>query len=424
MENRHELAPLRKIYIFVNSDCNLNCDYCFINKDKAYLSNTGLTKIISQIDKIGLCQNPRIILYGGEPTLKPSQLSKIISTLEKKYAAKKPKFSLITNGLILTEELTNIIKQYHISVTVSIDGDFAQNNQRIKTWPEFKVLLSNIKKLLRITNVAASVTVTKSNISDIISVFDYIKSLGIKKIGFDFDIHNVYDLKNFIGERQMDYILKVFFEESVVIHPVLDLFFRYLLSNPKTTYCGILKDIAAFDTSGNLLPCHLFKDSHKDTKYLTNIKQEILDHYCSSCPAKQICGGGCIYSYIVNKEHFLSVCGFYNSLLKIFKQYENKVLIIDNFEIISPGTLSGKITKNLQEAEQRIFMSEIITPEMSLDLLNAKGFIVTKGGLLSHIAIYSRELGVPAVKITEKDFHAIPTGSQVKLYDNKLIFLK
>ena len=51
----------------------------------------------------------------------------------------------------------------------------------------------------------------------------------------------------------------------------------------------------------------------------------------------------------------------------------------------------GKIKKG------DIFIAKTTTPSMSIDMLKALGVVTESGGMLSHAAIFCRELGIPCV---------------------------
>ena len=57
---------------------------------------------------------------------------------------------------------------------------------------------------------------------------------------------------------------------------------------------------------------------------------------------------------------------------------------------------------------------------MTLTLIELLGL----GGLLSHTAIYSREFGIPAIKISKDHFLKFKTGQKIKSYSKDVIIIK
>ncbi len=87
----------------------------------------------------------------------------------------------------------------------------------------------------------------------------------------------------------------------------------------------------------------------------------------------------------------------------------------------SPGTVSGgaKIIRKLDDlakvAEGDIIVTEMTMPDMVPAMKRAVGIITDEGGMTSHAAIVSRELGVPAVVGTTKATEMLTDGQQVTL---------
>ena len=63
-----------------------------------------------------------------------------------------------------------------------------------------------------------------------------------------------------------------------------------------------------------------------------------------------------------------------------------------NAEVLSKGSAEGRIGED-------IILAERITPLDTPRILRSKGVIVERGGSLSHVAIYCRELGIPCVRL-------------------------
>ena len=64
-----------------------------------------------------------------------------------------------------------------------------------------------------------------------------------------------------------------------------------------------------------------------------------------------------------------------------------------------------------------IILAEKITPLDTPRILRAKGVIVEKGGFLSHVAIYCRELGIPCVRL-ENATKLLRKGIMVKILES------
>jgi len=75
-------------------------------------------------------------------------------------------------------------------------------------------------------------------------------------------------------------------------------------------------------------------------------------------------------------------------------------------EILSPGRIHGEV-KIITSFEQlvkedlsgKVVVIKEITPKESVYLYNANGIIVEQGCLLSHVAIFAREINLPCIKV-------------------------
>jgi pyruvate,water dikinase len=91
----------------------------------------------------------------------------------------------------------------------------------------------------------------------------------------------------------------------------------------------------------------------------------------------------------------------------------------------SPGNISGaaRIVETLDEldkvGEGDIIVTEMTTPDMVPAMKRAGGIITDEGGMTSHAAIISRELGVPAVVGTGDATHTLHDGKTVTLDGEK-----
>lgn len=110
------------------------------------------------------------------------------------------------------------------------------------------------------------------------------------------------------------------------------------------------------------------------------------------------------------------------------KAPENEITIHDNNEAVSTlygtpcshGTVTGKALVIDGEPRSdypsgKILVAKMTDPGWVFIMANAKGIISEKGSLLSHTAIISRELGLPAVTGVKNATSAIQTGDMITL---------
>ncbi|UTF52132.1 phosphoenolpyruvate synthase [Natronosalvus rutilus] len=91
----------------------------------------------------------------------------------------------------------------------------------------------------------------------------------------------------------------------------------------------------------------------------------------------------------------------------------------------SPGTASGavRIIRKLDELDKvesgDIIVTEMTTPDMVPAMKRASGIVTDEGGMTSHAAIVSRELGVPAIVGTQNASTVLEDGQVVTLDGDK-----
>ncbi|MBW6485876.1 MAG: SynChlorMet cassette radical SAM/SPASM protein ScmF [Syntrophobacterales bacterium] len=114
--------PLRQLYFYLTSDCNLRCRHCWIephylpaSQSSSYLDSALFTKILDQAGALGL---NGVKFTGGEPLLHP-RLSDLISAVQKRGL----RLVVETNGTLCSSEIAEKIASVgNAFVSVSIDS--------------------------------------------------------------------------------------------------------------------------------------------------------------------------------------------------------------------------------------------------------------------------------------------------------------
>lgn len=104
------------IFIMLGKECNLNCRYCLQHKIlEKEISHNINPDIYPFLEKY----KPRLHFFGGEPLLFFDTIKEISEVLENSWM---PKFSVMTNGKLLTEEKISWLNEHKFWVSVSWDG--------------------------------------------------------------------------------------------------------------------------------------------------------------------------------------------------------------------------------------------------------------------------------------------------------------
>jgi len=148
-----------EIKVNVSHTCNLTCAYCYAASGtygrKAQLMSRHTAVSVVQFFLKNFANFDgylaRVVFFGGEPFLNPEAIETVCDFCERSpEMVRKPVFGVITNGTILTERLIRIIKDYHLTVTVSIDGPQEIHNS-LRVYPDgrgsFDEIVSNVNSL-------------------------------------------------------------------------------------------------------------------------------------------------------------------------------------------------------------------------------------------------------------------------------------
>ena len=176
-----EVNPVLKV---ANKGCNLDCKYCFYNKQIRGKKIMPL-KILEQVTK-EVCEHNQgdiiFIWHGGEPLLAGLEFYQKAFQLQERY--KKPTQRIVnsiqTNGTLINEEWGNIFKRYNAIVGVSLDGP-KDLHDKYRQFPNGKGSFAEVMRgieLLRSFGIDFAIisVVTQDTIKTPKEVFDFLNT--------------------------------------------------------------------------------------------------------------------------------------------------------------------------------------------------------------------------------------------------------
>ncbi len=351
-------------YILVTDFCNFRCGYCFIENSlkgpsismSRALADKVITVLINEAKQV---PEYRVTFYGGEPFSNSEIVFYIIEKLEQ-AAKDKFKFSCVTNGSLITEDLAKKLKQHNVTVGLSLDGWANIDKNRVFT--DGKETFYSALKALTIlkdadVNVGISCTITKQNYLYAEEIVEFIQKLGIRTIGFNLLTRlkepSEYEVPD---PKQLAHHLFNAYLKANELH-----MFEDRIGNRRANYffkelfhlydCPAFGQLIFFSPSGTVGPCHAFYPSGEyqiPIKDNLKVQEEPLFYKwleigtlknkdCMRCPALGMCGGGCAYDIYVKtgqlgiKEDYF--CTFQKEILKLLLSY--------NF-LMKPQNILGK----------------------------------------------------------------------------------
>lgn len=266
--------------------------------------------------------HPVVIFYGGEPLINYPVLVYIAERLNSLRnevpCLKYVEMSMVSNGLLLSKERAEKLRDLGVSIAISVDGfTEAANQMRVDLGgkPAYGRILQTLElcKQLGIP-VSLSVTLSEESIKDATNILELVDKYGIKSFGFNIMMSSdTFVLPQSYNEAAAQYIIDEF-KELRKLGIYEDRIMRKLRAFAKAQV--YYSDCAA--TSGGQIVvapngqvgiCH---GCLYDKRYfVTDVNDEQFDarenadfiewsqltplnkEECLQCEALGICGGGC-----------------------------------------------------------------------------------------------------------------------------------
>lgn len=367
-------------YFVLTEQCNLACKYCFLgnaNKNANKVTNYPMSiETADQALKFFARQTiqkqeefndeKEIIFYGGEPLLNYETLkyvvnkSKILQT--QGILSNRLRYSIVTNGLLLSDEIIGFFKENNINMSISIDGASAKANvHRVDRVGNciFERLIANIKKARKAgLTFGLSITITEETMENIDELFEFIKKIDIKSVCLNILFkYNDSEIDSSYYERATIFIIE-FYKRARELGIYEDRFMRKLLAFMESSI--YYSDCAATTGSQIILTpdggvgiCHGCMETRdffvgsiwdenliveKNTVFMKwSQLSPLFREECQSCPALGICGGGCpINASKVNEDHSIngidSTFCIHAKTVLLFLIEELLRLMLDNYE--------------------------------------------------------------------------------------------
>ena len=324
-------APIKSMCLNVAHDCNLRCDYCFAAKGDF---GTGRELMSFEIAKKAIDflvensanrHNLEVDFFGGEPLMNFEVVKKTVDyarSLEQKYS-KNFRFTITTNGILLTDDKIDYINKEMSNVVLSLDGR-KNVNDKLRVTPNGKgcydVIVQNYQKLINSRSKDKDYyvrgTFTKNNLdftNDVLHMYE---------LGFD-----QLSIEPVVTDTRLSYALteddlpRIFLEYEKLAKTIIEYrkndkffnFFHFMIDlehGPCAIKllkgCGCGNEYVAITPNGDIYPCHQFvgmgnwklgnlnkKTFNNELKAFFATTNICTKPECKNCWAKFYCGGGC-----------------------------------------------------------------------------------------------------------------------------------
>jgi len=317
---------IKEMTVWVTSECDLRCKYCFVYKLNENQPHGKITKETAdqliQFSTQNLDPNGTIWFFGAEPFCNFEMIKYIVE--KSRTEGHKWNFGATTNCTLLTEDIVLWMKEHNFGATCSIDGPkHTHDTNRIypngagsweDSWRGFNLLRKHFKTTPQIRWTVTPSTV--KGLADNIKTFVEEYKLTALAVDMVYEVEwTAQDLANLRRELEIFAgYYKKWMEQGI---PVFSMFVRD--ANAAITQtgrnwcsrCGLGQGGISVDYDGSIYPCHRFVDSHKIKigdiyNGFTPSRQEWINHWqstapycetpqkCLNCNYKNNCIGGCI----------------------------------------------------------------------------------------------------------------------------------
>ena len=321
---------VKALCLHVAHDCNLACRYCFAGEgeykgERALMSfATGKKALDFLIRNSGGRRNLEVDFFGGEPTLNWEVVKELVAygRSQEESCGKHFRFTLTTNGVLLSDAIMEYANREMDNVVLSIDGRPAVND-RMRPFPGGSGSYATIlPKFLRFARSRGQQryyvrgTFTHHNLDFAADVL-HLADLGFRQIS----------VEPVVAPPTEDYAIRE--EDIPVICEQYDLlaremirrekegrgfqFFHFMidLSGGPCVYkrlsgCGSGTEYLAVTPAGELYPCHQFVGEREFLLGTVDdgvLRQDLADAFkkinvyakpaCADCFARFYCSGGC-----------------------------------------------------------------------------------------------------------------------------------
>ena len=315
-------TSIHPFYLTLNitNECNLRCKYCYIKKQPEYMSFDIAKKSIDFIYKnlSALRQKHNEILndykgfiyfFGGEPLLNYTLIQEIVDYVENTYP-NSFNFAIVTNGLLLTNNICQFLKDHDFQVKISYDGFLS--TERVDKYKQNvnNLIIERIKLLLQyIPEAIVRGTITKDNLPHWFDTYLEYEELGFQSCSFDFEYYtdwtNSYniikdELEKFKKYYEYNFLSNEYPKlEFPLINDTLNELIRKDLTdildlkdynkNPLgiCNHCGFGLEMISVDINGNIYPCHEYP-GYETTHCIGNINTGI-DYNLIKQYQKELC---------------------------------------------------------------------------------------------------------------------------------------
>ena len=347
-ESLMSLSPIKAMCLHIAHDCNMRCKYCFAStgeyhgKREMMSEEVALKAIDYLIERSANRHNLEVDFFGGEPLMGFDVVKKVVeyARSREKECNKNFRFTITTNGLLLSDDKIDFINREMSNVVLSIDGRKEVNDamrSRVDGSSCFDTIVPKFQRLVKLRGDGQYYvrgTYTKNNL-DFANDVLFLNSLGFDQISVEPVVCDA-SLPYAITEDDLPFIFK---EYERLADIIIDRskngnwfnFFHFMMdleqgpcAIKRLRGCGCGNEYVAVAPNGDVYPCHQFVgntewrmgsvlDGSLDMELKSQFAASTVygKEECRNCWARFYCSGGCnangmLYRGDILKPHRMS----------------------------------------------------------------------------------------------------------------------
>jgi len=334
-----------RLVMNMTNKCNLACKYCYAEggdygqgNHNSFLSLEIMKKTVDIVYSMYSKGIRQIQFFGGEPLLNKSVLIAAIDYIKEKAAEKnvdKPIFTMVTNGLLIDDEMIGLFNREFESITISLDGSKKVNDTMRVMRTGNDSVFENVSRVIeKIHNseknyyLCMEGTIHDEHINEFVESGDIPSYHAMKALGSDIMHISPIITKGKLSSKYVDFFKKwSSLEVKSGINNIKTKSIASLLycTKEKEVFgngCGAVYTDVAVDVDGSIYPCFMFigneqfrigdyndsieKIMESNAKVRHSLSNANDNEVCNKCWVKPLCNksyGHCIGArYLANSD--------------------------------------------------------------------------------------------------------------------------
>lgn len=296
----------KMLNIYLTNACNLSCTHCFMKAGKRLDHELQTEDWIRVLNEFADAGGTSITITGGEPLMYPGFKTVLEAAKQKNFQT-----TVLTNGILWTDELIDQLSPLMAEVQISIDGVDDASNAKVRTAGVFNKLVDHVIRFSKNgLRVSVATTFTDDNIDSAdryVELLNRINEATNKQVFFKLT-------KKLLPGRTTNYTAeenKIYENRIRKIEDLIDANAKY-----EAFMDGHTPNLVAFNcgfgglsiaADGNVYYCNRVLEIPSQG----NVQQHPLAYFlkkgekahlatgvdfaepCKGCALRYICGGGC-----------------------------------------------------------------------------------------------------------------------------------